>query len=152
MGNAGRYICTCNKMLGSGCLLCSPAPECGEEHPAPDSREGPGLQSRETAWAADLPKKKQLKPHLNHPSASTGQELWLFLSKISVRLNFLFISVLENAKYWAVVRQRVARRISDWKAYTFHLEGKLGFFFSKTTSMEKGCWRNCGWKYVSHLP
>lgn len=44
-------------MLDSGCLLCSPALGCGEEHPASDSREGPGPQSSDMAWAAELPKK-----------------------------------------------------------------------------------------------
>lgn len=42
--------------------LCvsAPFPALGrvDEHPASSGREGPGLQSRETGWLAELPKKR----------------------------------------------------------------------------------------------
>ena len=51
---------------------------------------------RRLGWLSSL---KRAVETTSLPPARTGQEFWLFLSKNSIRLNFILISALENAKY-----------------------------------------------------
>lgn len=48
-------------------------------------------------WLSPL--KRAVETTSQPPSASTGHKSQLFLIKIQVRLNFLFISALESSKY-----------------------------------------------------